>query len=84
MLILEKRNHKFSVLIRGVSVPERFFGTEREFISCILFLSKQIQMAFSVLENENAFAFPGTHLAFHVSRSRTGPRHLYHVPFCNK
>jgi hypothetical protein len=66
-------------LSRGVSVP-----SERRFRSRILFLRKQIQVAFRFLRTRTHFRKRGTgmlfrsqdrgtHLAFHVSRSRIKP-----------
>jgi len=66
------------VLSVGVSVPvpERFFRME-------------IYIAYSIPKKANPDCIPrsqerGMHLAFHVSRSRTGPRHFYHVLSCKK
>jgi len=56
----------------SVSVPEHSFETEREFISRILFVRKQIHIPFPLLENENAFPFPETRNGDAFPFSKTG------------
>jgi hypothetical protein len=58
----------------SVSVPKRSFETEREFISRILFLRKQIHIPFPLLENENAFPFPETRDGGRVPILKNGER----------
>jgi hypothetical protein len=54
----------------SVPVPERSFGMET-YIE-YLFLRKQIDIAFPVLENENAFLFSGAKNGDAFPFSRTG------------
>jgi hypothetical protein len=50
----------------------------------VLYLRTGIYIAYSIPKRANPDCVSRTHLAFHVSRSRTGPRYLYQVTSSKK